>query len=379
MIEKMQAKGIIMLMVVLSAIGCLFSCEGKGAGHDPEDPKNGDDTLQIKNDYEISGWYNDGWNRESHDVYMKYHHLFSMVNPYWYNLGTSTSSSTANGEIHEREYAFNHQQIKEIHDNGDLIIPAIGDVASEQVNNILNNPQARKKLIDNLVNTAISRKYDGWDLNFENAHEKDKVLFTAFVHELGNRLQAKGKVLDVTIGAFNNPTTESYWIFDLDGLKTGAVRRIKIMAYDQHLGEEPIPLDAVGDIDWVRSVLEYVIKERKFPSKKIILGIPNYGWSYQYNSSTESWMIQYPFSTYTYYMSRPSFQTWWQNIYKENYAEWTEAGVSYAAFYANAQSVQERLRLVKEFDLAGACFWVLGREDENIYRSAIPAELPGVR
>lgn len=133
-----------MLIVLLSAIGCLFSCERGGTGHDTEDPKDGNDTLQVKNDYDISGWYNDGWNRESHDVYMKYHHLFSMVNPYWYNLGTSTNSSTASGEIHEREYAFNQQQIKEIHDNGDLIIPAIGDVASGQVNNILNNPQARK-------------------------------------------------------------------------------------------------------------------------------------------------------------------------------------------------------------------------------------------
>jgi spore germination protein YaaH len=78
-------------------------------------------------------------------------------------------------------------------------------------------------------------------------------------------------------------------------------------------------------------------------------------------------------------MSRPSFQTWWQDVYKENYAEWTDAGVGYAAFYNNAQSVQERLRLVTEFNLAGACFWVLGREDENIYTSAIPAELPGIR
>ncbi|OPZ31956.1 MAG: putative sporulation-specific glycosylase YdhD [Bacteroidetes bacterium ADurb.BinA174] len=379
----MKTKSIFILIVVLSAIFFLFSCEQGITNDNTEYLNDLNGNLQFKSinttDYEISGWYNDGWNTESHDIYMKYHNLFSIVNPYWYNLGTSTSSSIANGKIYERSYAFNNQEIIEIHNNGDLIIPAIGDVVQGQLNKILNSSRARKRLIDNLVNTAIVRNYDGWDLNFEKAHEKDKALFSAFVNQLGNTLQSKGKVLDVTIGAFNSTTSESYWIFDLDGLKTDAVRRIKIMAYDQHLGENPIPLDAVGDISWVRSVLNYVIHQRNVPSDKVILGIPNYGWSYTYNAVTSSWTIQFPFSTHTYYMSRPSFQTWWQDVYKENYAEWTDAGVSYAAFYNNAQSVQERLRLVTEFNLAGACFWVLGREDENIYTSAIPAELPGIR
>ncbi len=36
---------------------------------------------------ELAGWYNDGWDDESHAVYTAKSHLFSEVNPYWYNLG----------------------------------------------------------------------------------------------------------------------------------------------------------------------------------------------------------------------------------------------------------------------------------------------------
>ena len=141
--------------MVLSAIFFLFSCEQGITNDNTEYLNDLNGNLQFKSinttDYEISGWYNDGWNTESHDIYMKYHNLFSIVNPYWYNLGTSTSSSIANGKIYERSYAFNNQEIIEIHNNGDLIIPAIGDVVQGQLNKILNSSRARKRLIDNLV------------------------------------------------------------------------------------------------------------------------------------------------------------------------------------------------------------------------------------
>lgn len=337
---------------------------------------NGVGTLNT--DVEISGWYNDGWNTESHTVYMNNNTKFSVVNPYWYNLGTSDTApgkSVTNGSIYERSYAYNAAQITQIHANGDLVIPTIADMAQGQINTIFANATSRANLIKKLVNKAVQRNYDGWDLNFELGNETGKALYTAFVNDLSDSLAAKGKVLDITIGAFENTLKESYWIFDLTGLKTCKARRIKIMAYDQNLGPNG-QVGAVADINWVKDVLDYMVVSRGLPVGKVMLGIANYGWVYKQIAGV--YTLQYPFRPYTYITTQPGFLTWWDNYYKENYAEWTTGGSNYLAYYNDVTSVSARLDLVSQYNLAGAAFWVLGREDLNIY-PALALKFPGNR
>ncbi|WP_341832049.1 glycosyl hydrolase family 18 protein [Sphingobacterium thalpophilum] len=339
--------------------------------------KNDPVLFKKQSDIVVSGWYNDGWNAESHQIYMNNNTLFSEVNPYWYNLGTGTDAigkTVADGSIYERSYAFNASMITQVRNKGDLFIPTVGDMSTGQLNTILSNTTARQNLINNLVNKAIQRNYDGWDLNFEHANESGKQAFSLFVHDLGAALQAQGKVLDVTIGGFENATKESYWIFDYDGLNIPQVRYIKIMAYDQFLGPNP-SLNPVGDINWVEDILNYAITTRGVPAKKIILGIANYGWSFKQNPTTQNMEIIYPFTTYSQYMAKAGFASWYQPWCEELYGEWTENGIYHAAFFNNAESVGKRLALVNTYGIAGVCFWVLGREDAAIYSNKIPTIL----
>ncbi|MFZ4262188.1 glycosyl hydrolase family 18 protein [Sphingobacterium sp. HJSM2_6] len=190
----------------------------------------------------VSGWYNDGWNQTSHQVYLNNDKLFSEVNPYWYNLGTDSQepgNSVADGSIYERPYVFNAQQIAQVRSRGDLMIPTIGDMSRNQINEILASEASQENLINNLTQKALYRNYDGWDLNFEHANEIDKDKFSAFVKKLGKALKNNHKILDVTIGGIPNELEESYWIFDYNALNIPEVRYIKIMAYDQYLRGTP--------------------------------------------------------------------------------------------------------------------------------------------
>lgn len=58
---------------------------------------------------EVSGWYNDGWNATSHASYMANDHIFSEVNPYWYDLGSQQNLTLTDGTISERAYAYTAQ------------------------------------------------------------------------------------------------------------------------------------------------------------------------------------------------------------------------------------------------------------------------------
>jgi spore germination protein YaaH len=370
--------------VLFACLSLATSCKKNAEGSQEKDLKITKNLMGVspkgvvKAAPEISGWYNDGWDTESHTVYMNNNTKFSVVNPYWYNLGTSDAApgkSVTNGSIYERTYAYNATEIAQIHANGDLVIPTIADMAQGQINTIFSNPTSRANLITNLVNKAVQRGYDGWDLNFELGNETGKALYTAFVNDLADALAVQGKVLDITTGAFETTLKESYWIFDLDGLKTCKARRIKIMAYDQNLGPNG-QVGAVADINWVKDVLDYMVVNRGLPAGKVMLGIANYGWVYKQIGGV--YTLQQPFRPYTYITAQPGFQTWWDNNYKENYAEWTTGGSNFLAYYNNATSVSARLDLVTQYGLAGAAFWVLGREDQNIY-PALALKFPGNR
>ena len=354
-------KWIIAVALLFGAAAC------KKNGYTPPNPIKKD---TPKADITIAGWYNDGWEAVSHQLYMTHNTQFSEANPFWYNLGSSDAAPGKNatdGSIYERPYAFSQTEISDIHSRGDLVIPAIADNATGQINDIINNPTTRKALIDNLVNTAIARGYDGWDLDFELGIETGKAAFTSFVNDLATALKAKKStlVLDVTIGAFSSEEEESYWLFDLAALKGSKARWFKIMAYDQFLGKNGVA-GPIADINWVTACLNYMVVKRGLPANRVLLGIANYARVYRKNDDGNYAVIP-EFKSYEFIQQQASSVLTFDNNTKESVATWTDATGIYRAYYCDQKSVAPRLELVKSFGLAGACFWVLGKEDPAIY------------
>jgi hypothetical protein len=241
--------------------------------------------------YEVAGWYNDGWNAESHASYMANWEVFSEINPYWYDLGTQDNLALADGTISERA-VYDAQNVLDAHARGDLVIPTIADHAG-QIDAILGNPTARQTLIDNLVNTVQTRGYDGIDLNFESGSPALRSAFTAFVSNLATAMHASSKRLVVTMKPAANSTRENQLIFDYAALAAIAVDRFKIMVYDNLDPAVPGP---VAPISWMREVLAYATIARGLPSTKIQLAIHAHAWTWRDNGGT--WELQEPHDTY---------------------------------------------------------------------------------
>lgn len=316
---------------------------------------------------EVSGWYNDGWNAESHASYMNNSHIFSEINPYWYDLGTLVNPTATDGSISERAYAYTPQNVIDAHNNGDLVIPAMADHASGQINSIINNPTARTNLINNIINTVQNRGYDGFDLNFEAGTSNSRAAFTSFINDLSIALHANGKKLSVTVKAVVNTTEENWYIFDLSGLGNSAVDRIKIMAYDKNFDAGANVPGPIAPINWVRNVLTYTITTRGVPSTKIQLGLHNYAWTWK-KVSANSWQILFPHDTYEGVQDRCPTAVWqWNANALESWKQCTYAGKVHKSFVGTADTIMARVPLADEFNLAGIAFWVLGKEDSSIY------------
>lgn len=314
----------------------------------------------------LSGWYNDGWDGESHASYLANAYLFSEINPFWYDLGMQQDTTLTDGTISVRDYAYTPQQVTDAHDNGDLVIPSIADHVNGQIDTIVQNDSARGALINNLVSTAQLQRYDGFDIDFERGTPAAREAFTQFVEELATALHQTGKRLTVTLRAATSQTEENVNIFDYAALAASSADRLRIMAYDHNFDAGADVPGPVGPLPWIRSVLNYAITTRGVPSNKIQLGLHNYGWTWKRVGSR--WTLQTPHDTFLGVAQKAGnggFQ--WDATAAEAFKQYTYGGKTYLSYVGTAQTVAARLALVDEFDLAGLAFWVLGREDPAIY------------
>lgn len=318
---------------------------------------------------EVSGWYNDGWNAESHASYMANDHLFSEVNPYWYDLGTAEVPTATDGSLSERAYAYTAQNVLDAHANGDLVVPTVADHARGQIDAVLKSPAARKKLLTSIVSTVRSRGYDGIDLDFESGTPAARAQFTAFAGELARALHEDGKRLEVTVRAATSLAEENANMHDYAGLVGAGVDRLKVMAYDHNFDAGTDVPGPVAPLAWTRSALTYAITTRGVPSSKIMLGVHDHGWTWK--KTAKSWQLQMPADTYEAVTRRSAATPWqWDATAKESWKEYAFGGKTYRSYVGTADSVAARLGLADELDLAGVAFWVLGREDASIFSRA---------
>lgn len=328
-------------------------------------------TAFAQSSLTISGWVIPEQQAAGLNVYRNNASLFSDINLFWYDVGTSATDRS--GNIQQRD-SYSDAVVQEIHARGDKCVPAISDryidTFPRQINAIFSNATARQNLINKLVNTAVAKSFDGWELDFENGDEAGKALYTNFVRDLAAALKAKGKILDIDIGAFEDSTHESYWIMDIAGLKTiSDVRYFKILAYDKCLRPEyrhsfanTVDIPPIGEIDWVDACINYMVVNKGLPKEKVLLGIPNYSWTWA-DINSQGYELQRRY-TYTEITARTQTIVWNPSI-AESTATWENG--SYFAYVSDAKSVKERLKKVRQYGLKGAAFFWLGNEDSNIY------------
>jgi spore germination protein len=231
-----------------------------------------------------------------------------------------------------------------------------GTFSGEITSAILNDEAIEDRLIDNVLEVLERENYYGVVVDFEYINPADRDNFTRFLTKLTQALHPLGFLVFVAVAPkirADQPGT-LYEAHDYEAIGR-IVDRVIIMTYEW--GYMFGPPMAVAPLNSVREVLDYAVTA--IPPEKILMGIPNYGydWTLPFVQGTAARVVsnagavnlarevgaviefdqtaQSPF--FTYYRNNSQHIVWFED----------------------ARSIDAKLRLVEQYNLAGVSYWEL--------------------
>ena len=269
------------------------------------------------------------------------------------------------GKVSDNAGEEGKEYVKWAHSNGYMVWPSISNNSYiETTSEIMKDYNLRHDLIENIISLIMEYDLDGINIDFEYMHDEDKDLFSRFIIELKPRLNEIGKVLSVDVTA---PDGSEEWSLCFDRHVIGDVADyIVFMAYDQNGDSSAVPGTNAG-YDWVKVNIDKFLGQEEVEAEKIILGMPFYArvWKESNGKIEEIWKVDMKALDE---MIPESAQKIWDDDLKQYYVEYVENGLTNKIWIEDEESIEAKLSLITEYNLAGAAYWAKDREPESIWQ-----------
>ena len=228
-----------------------------------------------------------------------------------------------------------------------------------------------------LVQYALAYGFEGYNFDFENIHESHRDQLSHFVSYLSDYLHQYGIYTSIDVTGYS---TSEYWsrVYDRPALSK-SVDYVVHMAYDE-VGHSSPTAGPVASYPWVRKQTEQMLGE--VPANKLVLGIPFYTriWTESYGRAQSK--------TLTIADSRNYLKAFEDNVvWNDQLRGYTltipsqglvkkdpriplilnhQSGTVQKIWFEDNKSLEEKLALVNELQLAGFAAWRKGFEDKDI-------------
>ncbi len=238
--------------------------------------------------------------------------------------------------------------------------------SSDGYHPLLDDPEKQRAAITALVVEAKHYGYSGWQLDFEQMEAADRDAFSAFVKKVHAAMQENGLMLSVAVFAKISDNPADYpnglWqkaigVYDYSALAANA-DFVSIMSYD-----DPFSLGPPAGWLWYKKVLAYSMS--KIPADKISLGIPLYYWLW--NDVTGERIEAGGNAGIQNAFNKRVVAVHYSMKHRVPYLTFYKKGMEYVLWYENAQSVAEKIALIKKNKLHGFSAWALGLERPNVW------------
>lgn len=248
--------------------------------------------------------------------------------------------------------------------------------SAEESYEFLSRTSSRDNLINQLISEALQVGIDGINVDFEKISVEAGEHYIQFIRELSVKCHQNGLVLSVdnyVPAAYN----EHY------NLKEQGVVAdyVVIMGYDEHYGGSP-EAGSVSSYNFVKQGIEDTIKD--VPAKKVVSGIPFFTRVWKETPKTAEELAKdagtdaaeyemkveseaYGMSDAEDVVAQTGAAITWDDETQQNFSTWELEGSTYKIWLEDAASLEPKLKLIKDYGLAGSAAWRLGQEKSEIW------------
>lgn len=294
----------------------------------------------------------------------------NVISPTWFDIiddeGTIQSIGSA-------EY------VNAAHNAGLEVWGLVGNLNYDvNITKILGSTEKRVFMVSQLIAFAEQYGLDGINLDFESLSVECKEGYIQFVRELSIACRQKGLVFSI-----DNYVPSDYTAFYNRKEQGIFADYVIIMGYDEHYAGSK-EAGSVASIGFQRSGIEKTLEE--VPAYKVISGVPFYTRLWAETPKTEEQLaeendneeyIPYTLSSDAIGMEKAEailttedgsqIEPVWNEETAQYYAEFTKGDITYKIWLEDARSLGEKMKLVKEYKLAGVSAWKLGLEKSEVW------------
>lgn len=275
----------------------------------------------------------------------------NVISPTWFSIADNDGNISS--LVSEDYVTYAHAQ--------GLEVWALADNFSQEIDTtkVLASSASREKLSNQLIAAAVQYGLDGINIDFEAIPEEAGEGYIQFIREISVKCRENGIVLSVDVPV-PMPFTAHY-----DREELGVVADyVIIMGYDEHyVGSEA---GSVASLGFEKSGIEETLKE--VPAEKIISGVPFYTrlWNTDAQGNVTSEAVG--MNTADQWLADYGVTANWSEETSQDYAQLEASdGSLYQIWLENEKSLEEKAKLVKQYNLGGVAAWKLGLERSSIW------------
>lgn len=275
----------------------------------------------------------------------------NVISPTWFSISTNDGDITS---LASEEYvSLAHEKGMEVWGLLDNFSADIDTVT------VLGSTASREKLEDRLITEAVNYQMDGINIDIEALKEEASESYIQFMRELSAKCRNNNLVLSVDV-----PPPYDFNAHYNRAALGEVVDYVIIMGYDEHyVGSDPGSVASVSyERDGITGTLEDV------PKEKIISGIPFYTRLWKTSPSGEVSSEAIGMNAADETLAEYGITPFWNYDTFQDYGEFTDSEGNYCQIWLeNETSVEEKMKLINEYELAGVAAWKLGFERASIW------------
>lgn len=294
------------------------------------------------------------------------------ISPTWFTIADTDGNINSLASSQYVNYA--HQSNIEV---WALVRDFDGGIGSyEESYEVLSHTSKRENLVNQLIAEALQTGIDGINVDFEKISAECGEHYIQFIRELSVKCRQNGLVLSVD--NYVPKTYNAHYHIEEQGKVADYVI---IMGYDEHYSGS-YESGSVASLNFVKEGIEATLNA--VPKEKVIDAVPFFTRLWKEVPKTEEELAEEAGTEAAEYsvkvtsealgmeaaeqaIADAGAQTTVDEATKQNYAQWEADGATYKIWLEDETALEEKLKLMKEYKLAGTAAWRLGFEKSSVW------------